>query len=72
MIQKESAWKTTCNRFVAFIDIMGFRDLVYRNNHDEVYKMLYSFESDVDIIESIAQKRLLKRVTKSKKKEHIS
>lgn len=38
MIPKE--WTVTCNRFVGMIDIMGFKDLVSRNSHEKVYKMM--------------------------------
>ncbi|NOU35546.1 MAG: hypothetical protein HOO88_02035 [Kiritimatiellaceae bacterium] len=30
----------TAERFVAFFDIMGFKDLVYRNDHKEVQKIM--------------------------------
>ena len=33
-------WEITANRFVAFIDIMGFKDLVARNSHEEIYSKL--------------------------------
>jgi hypothetical protein len=33
-------WKITNERFVAYIDIMGFKDLVMRSTHEEVYKMM--------------------------------
>jgi hypothetical protein len=33
-------WDITANRFVGFIDIMGFKDLVARNSHDSIYKMM--------------------------------
>jgi hypothetical protein len=54
MTQKESAWKATCNRFVAFLDIMGFKDLVFRNNHKEILNMLESFHPIIKQIESFA------------------
>lgn len=37
---KEKPWEITCNRFVAFLDIMGFKDMVMREGHDEVYRKL--------------------------------
>lgn len=33
-------WVTTAKRFVVFLDIMGFKDLVYRNPHKTVYEKL--------------------------------
>jgi hypothetical protein len=37
---KRTRWITTCNRFVAFFDIMGFKDMVMRNSHDYVVKKI--------------------------------
>lgn len=39
--------QTTRNRFVAFLDIMGFKDRVARNNHDEILKELETFQSNI-------------------------
>lgn len=35
-------WQPTTKRFVAFLDIMGFKDMVARKSHDEIYKILDS------------------------------
>lgn len=35
-----SNWKITDLRFVAFIDILGFKDSVMRSTHDNIYKQL--------------------------------
>lgn len=37
----------TRNRFVAFLDIMGFKDRVARNEHDEILKELELFQSNI-------------------------
>ena len=37
----------TRNRFVAFLDIMGFKDRVTRNNHNEILKELEVFQSNI-------------------------
>ena len=39
-------WNPTCERFVAFLDIMGFKETVLRCNHDELYKLLIYFSHD--------------------------
>ena len=39
---KKTNWKTTDKRFVAFLDILGFKDSVMRNTHDEIYNKLTS------------------------------
>lgn len=33
-------WITTAKRFVVFLDIMGFKDFIYRNPHEVVYEKL--------------------------------
>jgi len=35
-----NGWQVTCKRFVGMIDIMGFKDLVSRNSHEKIYKMM--------------------------------
>lgn len=35
-----SSWKITTNRFVAFIDLMGFKDMLETKSHDEIYKSM--------------------------------
>jgi len=37
----------TRNRFVAFLDIMGFKDRVARNDHNEILKELELFQSNI-------------------------
>jgi len=38
-------WKTTTNRYVGFIDIMGFKDLVAKSNHKSILKMMKKVSS---------------------------
>ena len=38
--QVDNGWPITAERFVAFIDIMGFKDLIMRSTHNQVYKMM--------------------------------
>jgi hypothetical protein len=47
-----SKWKTTCNRYVAFVDIMGFKELVLRNSHQEVYKMLINLYEGITAVDN--------------------
>lgn len=37
---RKDNWNVTEKRFVCFLDIMGFKDLVMRNSHNEIYQML--------------------------------
>lgn len=38
----QSEWETTCDRFVAFFDILGFKELVLRSSHEEIFSRLSS------------------------------
>ncbi len=40
-------WNPTDKRFVAYLDIMGFKDIVARNTHQSIYKRLCSLASTV-------------------------
>lgn len=51
--KKSNDWATTCDRFVVFLDIMGFKDLVARNTHGKVYKMLESLMFCKEIAEGV-------------------
>ena len=48
----KSVWEDTCERFVAFLDIMGFREWVFSDIHDNIYKDLIKFQSAIKEIES--------------------
>jgi hypothetical protein len=48
---KKNIWDPTCDRFVVFMDIMGFRDMVYRNSHEEVMRMMYEFNRVIKSID---------------------
>jgi hypothetical protein len=48
MAEKLKGWNPTCKRFVAFLDIMGFRDRVFRGSHEDVKKMLEYFYKIVE------------------------
>lgn len=37
-------WKKTNNRFVSFFDILGFKDMVLKNSHDDILKKLESLK----------------------------
>ena len=62
MAKKKQNWEPTCKRFVAFLDIMGFKDMVFRNEHQEVYDMFESLRPAINTIQLIA-----KFASKSKK-----
>jgi hypothetical protein len=43
MIMKNDEWKIDCNRFVGFMDVMGFKDMIARKSHEEVGEALLRF-----------------------------
>jgi len=45
-------WNRTANRFVAFFDIMGFKDLVQRNSHDNILKRLETLKNVLKKLEN--------------------
>lgn len=49
---KKTPWKTTDSRFVAFIDILGFKDLVMRNSHEDIYNLLNNISKIRQTIEN--------------------
>ena len=53
MEEDKKPWEVTCNRFVAFLDIMGFKDMVMRKTHEEVYTVLNGFSKMSEQIERI-------------------
>lgn len=46
MPEKETPWKVTAERYVGYIDIMGFKDMVMRSSHEEVYEMMKKMEKN--------------------------
>lgn len=43
-------WDPTCDRFVVFLDILGFKDMIYRETHESVYDKLLSIH---DLMKSL-------------------
>lgn len=46
-------WKPTDNRFVAFLDILGFKDLVSRNTHNQIYEQLSEISKIKKLLENL-------------------
>ncbi len=47
----KTKWKPTDKRFVAFLDILGFKDLVMRKSHEEIYQSLKQISKSKELIE---------------------
>ena len=58
MKAKQEDWEPTCKRFVAYMDIMGFRDMVLRKTHQEVLEIMEKFRSPIKKIKKEARERL--------------
>lgn len=59
-------WLVTCKRYVAFIDIMGFKDMVARMAHNDIYEMMKKIEKSRRLAENVdwlANKTLLAKST---------
>ena len=54
------SWQTTANRFVAFFDILGFKDLVLKSSHAAVLEKLTKLKDQVDDFEKLSEVELLK------------
>jgi hypothetical protein len=46
-------WKPTTNRYVVYIDIMGFKDLVVRNRHQKIYGMMKSITESMNATQEV-------------------
>lgn len=70
---KNDKWTKTSKRFVAFFDIMGFKDLVQRNSHDYIVTKLETLKNvlneletwDSENIETLKEFKIEKHQTKS-------
>ena len=53
---KTTVWKPTCERFVAFFDILGFENTVIREKHEDVHKFMKRLSKCVRAIENNTRK----------------
>lgn len=52
-IVNQNKWNPTDYRYVGYIDIMGFKDMVARSSHDEIYQMMRKIEERRKFSENI-------------------
>ncbi|MEO6883159.1 MAG: hypothetical protein ABI199_03940 [Bacteroidia bacterium] len=52
-MEENSEWKIKDNRFVAFLDILGFKEFIMRNSHDEVYEQLTKISNLTEFLANI-------------------
>ena len=55
-------WKDTCERFIAFFDVMGFKNYVFRNPHERVRTMMKGLDAAISQIRK-REEALLTRTT---------
>jgi uncharacterized protein YeeX (DUF496 family) len=55
MVEKTAEWKNTCKRFIAFLDILGFKNMVLKNSLNSLYTTLKAFSNTVYDIEQSAK-----------------
>lgn len=49
----DKSWVTTANRFVVYLDILGFKDFVSRNSHADVYEMMTKLSNTKETINDV-------------------
>ncbi|MCX5846307.1 MAG: hypothetical protein NTW12_08115 [Deltaproteobacteria bacterium] len=49
----ENSWEITANRYVAYFDIMGFKDMVARFSHNEIYEMMKKIDKGIKLTTGI-------------------
>lgn len=66
MARKKASWIDTCERFVAYLDIMGFKDFVYTHSHSEVKDMLSRLHSAIKPIQRYANGQISGKLSSKK------
>jgi len=52
-IDKTKSWEVSADRYVGFIDIMGFKDMLTRRTHEEVHELMRNVSKSVSSIQSV-------------------
>ncbi len=66
MAEEASGWESTCERYVAFLDIMGFRDMVFRESHEKIKEMFECLRPTIESIRKEANAIIGKERVKTK------
>lgn len=56
-IMENDTWTITRNRFIAFFDIMGFKEMVDRNDHKDIVEKLRTLKIALKAVESIHKEK---------------
>lgn len=57
--KKTDDWEITVNRFVAFIDILGFKDMVARSSQEDIYNKMVDLHDILDNALNIEKNKIL-------------
>ena len=49
----KTKWVPTCNRFVGYLDILGFKDLVMRTSHQAILEKLIKINNSKDVFNKL-------------------
>jgi hypothetical protein len=63
MAEKPEVWNPTCERFVAYLDIMGFKDRLQREGHRGIKKMFDCLYPTIEELEVKVKERLARQST---------
>ncbi|MGB4775678.1 MAG: hypothetical protein WBP45_10920 [Daejeonella sp.] len=55
------SWKESCERYVGFFDMMGFKNLVYRNQHEFVKKKMNTLHQIVEEVNNNGNESTLEK-----------
>jgi len=54
-------WNVMSNRYVAFMDIMGFKNMVDREKHQDILQKMITFHQPIEVINNDSEVRLLSK-----------
>jgi hypothetical protein len=68
MTEKEFNWEKTTSRFIAYFDIMGFKDMVQRSSHEAILGKLESLKKLLSHLENVTvdENKELKKINPEK------
>lgn len=71
MDKKINEWKIDCNRYVGFMDLMGFKDMVARKSHEEIGQLLRQMSFTKDILQKVIVSPFRKVDEKFEREERV-
>ncbi|MCU0421717.1 MAG: hypothetical protein MUC81_02810 [Bacteroidia bacterium] len=71
MKKENQEWKVDCKRYVGFMDVIGFKDMVARKSHEEVGQMLQKMSFMKDILQKIIASPLKKIDKKFEREQRV-